>query len=144
MKRMIAILVAAMFVVGIANAQTVCLDTSKTAMTFNVSNTNWNSEGDTSLGVSVFSLDKVSNFGKFINASTFDDNYEVNVGVTKHIDSDVYGYLGLGFVSPTDHECPLVGTVVYGAVWDTQYHNLVVNFSEDTNAGHTLGIGTKF
>lgn len=129
---------------GVAVAQSVVLDTSKTALTVNVANTNWNSDGDTWFGATVYSLDKVANFGKFINGSMFDDSYEVNCGVTKHIDDNLYGYLGLGFVTPQDHECPLYGTVTYGLVWDTNYSNLVFTFGEDTNAGHTLGVGHRF
>jgi hypothetical protein len=146
MRKMIAVVavLSAMLVAGVANAQKVCMDNSQIALTVNVSNTNWNSDGDTRLGASVYSLDKVSNFGRFINASVFDDTYEVNYGVTKHIEDGLFGYVGLGFTSPMDHECPLVGTVTYGLVWDTNRSNLVFTFGEDTTAGHTLGVGTKF
>lgn len=157
MRKIIFMLMTTLFLVGTANAQTVCMNTNDQAITFDLSNTDWfadsGNENVSTVGVSLYNLDTVGSFGSFMRVNTQFDNslndmfqpeskYGFTYGSTLKFGKNLYGYGGLGFVSDFGHDLALVGTAAYGVLYSGE--QVIVGFGDDTNAGATLSLGGRF
>ena len=159
MKRMIVMLMAMVCVAGFANAQTVTLNSSDTAITFDIGNTDWFATGEandlnvTSVGLSLYKLNNVGVFDYFMRVNTQfggtmgdmfqpENDYGFTYGATARVSDTIYVYGGLGVISDFGHKEPLLGTASYGALYRGK--GFVLGFGDDTNAGATISVGNSF